>query len=94
MASEVTSGVVMPVVASVITAVLVGMASAYLTATTTAVRMDEKISAMTVRLEQLEEQQTEQRELSDKIIRIEAKLDAIIDRLERQERYTGPYIAK
>lgn len=95
MASEATTNVIMPVIASVITAVLVGMASSYLTATTTMVRMDEKMLAMTDRVEGLEASVAEQRELSERLVRLEGKLDAIIERLDRQDRqgrFDGPSI--
>lgn len=90
MASEVTTGIVMPIIASVVTAVVVGMGSAYLTASTTMARMDEKMAAMDARVESLEAESGEKREIYDRLIRVETKLDAIMERLERTE--SGPTI--
>lgn len=79
--NEIFTGVILPVVASVV----VGMGSAYLTATTTLARMDEKLSAMEARVESLEGKTDKQQDLSERLIRVETKLDAVLERLERAE---------
>lgn len=79
--NEIFTGVILPVVASVV----VGMGSAYLTATTALARMDEKLVAMEARVESLEGATDKQQDLSERLIRVETKLDAVLERLERAE---------
>jgi len=82
--------VISSIVAPVVVAVIIGMASAYLTATVTLAKYEERIDANTrdigANRVDIVEAERRERASSERLIRLETKIDMVLDKIARDSR--------
>lgn len=80
MSNEVRSTVLLPVLASVISSVIVGMAAAYLTAQTTLAVLTTKVAANEMAISRNVEDIKALEGDRERLIRLETKIDVLLDK--------------